>query len=105
MNEIYSDGDENMTFQQKVQARELDRVDRTRSQLEIAKEQCPEDKERFSIDEFQKIYDLTNDNGESIITPAVIEDLETQYYLTYGNVKSMKEFAELREILDGNKVN
>lgn len=104
MNEIDTGGSDNMTFQDKINAREADRVDRKRSQLEIAKEQCPEDKEKFSIEEFQKIYDLTNDNGESIITPGVIEDLEIQYYLTYNNVKSMKEFAELREYLDGNKV-
>lgn len=75
-----------------------------KNQLAETKANLSSDKEIFDINAFAKLYDLTNDRGESIISSELIEDLEIQYYLKNPGLKSMKEFAEKREFLDGHNV-
>lgn len=104
MNEEHLNENEFMYLKNKISGREEERKKELRIQLQTAKEQCPPDKERFSSEVFKKLYDLTDDRGESIITPDIIEGLEIQYYLTYSHLKSMKEFAKYREYLDSHNV-
>lgn len=104
MIEKYLDENKSRLLDEKISSRHDEYMKDLRSQLEAAKINCPSDKELFSIDVFKGLYDLTNDRGESIITPEVVEDLEVQYYLKNKDFKTMKEFAEYRDFLDGHNV-
>jgi len=90
--------------QSEITAREESRQQEIRARLAEAKTNCPPDKEPFSIFTFQKLYDLTDDDGGSIISPDLVEDLEIQYYLKYRDIKSLWEFVALREELDAHNV-
>lgn len=76
-----------------------------RQKIEEMKQSLPPDKEILDINQFAKLYDLTNDNNELMLSSNTIETLEEKYYLTYPNIKSMKEFAELMEYFDAHASN
>lgn len=87
--------------------REVDdlRTQELQNKIDSVKENLPKDKQRFDIEQFKHMYDLTNDQGEYRITPERIFDLETKYYLDNPNITTMEEFAKHLNFLDAHDVN
>lgn len=77
----------------------------TREQIEEAKKNLPPDKEVFDVKRFEDFYSLTDNQGDSRITPALIQHLEYKYYISNPNIKTMKEFAEYKQYLDAYDCN
>jgi guanylate kinase len=65
--------------------------------IQEAKDNLPEGKELFDLSVFETMYDLTDDDGDSIVTPQTISNLEEEYYLKYPDLLNMEAFAELKE--------
>lgn len=86
-----------------ISKREEERKENVRKELQEAKA-AASNKEPFSIEKLAQMYDLTNDHGQSLITPELIEDLEIQYYLNNPTINTLEDFAKHRQELDGHNV-
>jgi hypothetical protein len=58
------------------------------------------DKELFDVEEFAKLYSLRDLGHTDLISPEIIEELETEYYIKNPNIKSLREFADHKIALD-----
>lgn len=63
------------------------------------------DKEIFDIQEFGKLYNLQGGLTQVKIDQKMIDDLEIEYYFKYPNVNSLKEFANIKTIIDREESN
>lgn len=57
-------------------------------------------KEPFDIDKLSRIYDLSDDDGVVRLSGERIEALEAAYYLDCPELKTLQEFADMRNELD-----
>lgn len=70
----------------------------------LMKQDTP-DKEIFNIENFKEIYNLQGGLVKIDIDQKMIDDLEIEYYLKYSNIKSLKEFADIKTGLDRQESN
>jgi len=76
-----------------------------RQEIEAAKTNSLHDKEVFNIEEFRKFYSTTDYQGQSLENQTMLDDLEHQYYVQHPEIKTMSDFLEIRENLDGHNTN
>jgi len=70
-----------------------------RAKIDALKVASP-DKEAFDIQKLADVYNLRDGDGKLRITPDLIQDYESEYYLGNPNIKSLAEFAKNRRKLD-----
>ena len=71
----------------------------------VLMKQDTQDKEIFNIENFKEIYNLQGGLVKIDIDQKMIDDLEIEYYLKYSNIKSLKEFADIKTRLDRQESN
>ena len=81
--------------------REEQRVSLARRLEEARREQIADGKEPFDLIALEAIYDTTNETNRCDPDPAVRTAFwEEKYYLLHPNVRTIREFAEVRKVMD-----